>query len=80
MLEEFAIVYPNIESLHLKRYDNGVNQSDDECLSSIQFSKLTSLSLEGFNVNGSFLPQVKLEQKSDYFNVYISYIFFLYEL
>jgi len=58
MIEEFAIVYPNLASLYLLSYDNGVIQFDDECLSSIRFPNLTSLSLDGFNVEGSFLLPV----------------------
>jgi len=62
MVEEFTVVYPNIEVLQLVS-DLDLNdldsRSDVECLSTIRFPWLNSLSLEEFNLlDGSFLPEV----------------------
>lgn len=63
MVNEFAIVYPNIEALYLRSsVDNlDVIRPDTECLSAINFKRLTSLGLEEFYFQGgSFLPMVIL--------------------
>lgn len=62
MIDQFVMVYPNVERLHLERFETAdeiqTGDRDDECLSSIQFPNLITLSLEGFNLNGSFLLPV----------------------
>ena len=63
MVNEFAIVYPNIEALYLRSsVDNlDVIRPDTECLSAINFKRLISLGLEDFYFqDGSFLPMVIL--------------------
>ncbi len=52
--------YPNLENLQLSvdRYE-AIPYDDEACLSAINFSKLTSLSLRGFNLqDGTFLLSV----------------------
>ncbi len=61
MIDEFVVVYPNIESLHLENLlvTNSRARSDVDCLSSIRFKALTSLSLKGFHADeGTFLLPV----------------------
>ncbi len=52
-------VYPNVESLYLyNRDDSNSILEDQECLSSINFPNLTSISLKRFKFNDGafFLP------------------------
>ena len=64
MIDEFVVVYPNVEVLVLIRtldLNDLESRSDVECLSSIRFPRLTSLDLQEFNLqDGSFLPVVTL--------------------
>ena len=55
---------PNIESLHIGDYCGSGSVSSDgvDFLSAIRFSRLTSLSLSGFDLfDGSFVPLVRLK-------------------
>ena len=62
MVDEFVVVYPNIEVLELTStldLNDLESRSDMECLSSIRFPRLISLGLQEFNLqDGSFLPAV----------------------
>jgi len=62
MVDEFVVVYPNIEVLELTStldLNDLESRSDMECLSSIRFLRLISLGLQEFNLrDGSFLPVV----------------------
>ena len=64
MMDEFLVVYPNIEVLELTstlNLNDLESRSDVECISSIRFPRLTSLGLQEFNLqDGSFLPVVTL--------------------
>lgn len=59
MVDEFVIVYPNIEVLYLESSTMYLTKADTDCLSAIHFKRLTSLGLEGFYLrDGSFLLPV----------------------
>ena len=52
--------YPNLEVLELTTYRNKTSPPDDRALSAITFSKLTKLSLRGFQLqDGAALLEVK---------------------
>ncbi len=66
MVDEFVKNYPNIEALHLESTADQYgfemdleNPDDTDCLSSICFPRLTSLSLQRFKLHdGAFLLPV----------------------
>jgi len=59
MVDEFVIVYPNIEAFYLESSTMYLTEADTDCLSAIHFKRLTSLGLEGFYLkDGSFLLPV----------------------
>lgn len=68
--------YPNLETLQLSTIrEIGVPHDDEACLSALCFPKLTSLTLNGFDLqNGAFLLSVNsYEGKLLYhFKIYLS--------
>lgn len=63
VVDQFMDSCPNIESLHIGDYCGSGSVSSDgvDFLSAIRFSRLTSLSLSGFDLfDGAFVPLVRL--------------------
>lgn len=66
MVDDFVEFYPHLKTLHLGNLsltmtDGSTDekfQIDEECLAGLRFKRLTSISLSGFHLNGSFLIPV----------------------
>ena len=82
VVDQFMDSCPNIEALHIGDYCGSGSVSSDgvDFLSAIRFSRLTSLSLSGFDLfDGSFVPLVRLKlkhQPSLLYIIRINYSFF----
>ena len=68
MVDDFVKVYPNLETISLKNLltvaysTDDTFQIDEECLTGIRFKSLTSITLSGFHINGSFLKSVFIKK------------------
>lgn len=65
MIDSLSKVYLNVETLWLRSKNNEKTTDQDECLSSIKFKNLTSLSLNDFRLrDGAFLLPVRKDFKN----------------